>query len=176
MGDRGSAAPDGPGRVGPGASAAERAGKVRLVCFVLSGQEYAAEIGDVVETMTVRPVSRVFLTPPWVAGIMNLRGDVVAVLDLARLLGLPPIAVTEDSRIVLTRHGGMRAGLLVDGLAELRTVEIAHLEPVPATLAPEAARFLAGIVTVPGGEVVRVLDLAALFESDRLRRLDGTRN
>ncbi|HUH04251.1 MAG TPA: chemotaxis protein CheW, partial [Kofleriaceae bacterium] len=59
----------------------------KLVCFFLAGQEYAAPITEVKETMLLRPITRVFLTPPWLAGIINLRGDVVAVIDLARLLG-----------------------------------------------------------------------------------------
>ncbi|HTE51184.1 MAG TPA: chemotaxis protein CheW [Kofleriaceae bacterium] len=151
------------------------AGSAKLVCFLLHGQEYAADIANVVETLAVRPVTRVFLTPAWLAGIMNLRGDVVAVLDLSRLLGMPPTVVTDESRILLTRHAGRRAGLLVDGLAELRASQ-ERLEPPPVTLAPEVAELLSGIMTFPAGEVVRVLDLAALFESDRLESLSGARS
>jgi purine-binding chemotaxis protein CheW len=152
------------------------AGSAKLVCFLLHGQEYAADIANVVETLAVRPVTRVFLTPAWLAGIMNLRGDVVAVLDLSRLLGMAPTVVTDDSRILLTRHGGKRAGLLVDGLAELRHVEADQLEPPPVTLAPEVSELLRGIVTFAAGDVVRVLDLEALFESDRLDALSVARS
>ena len=129
-----------------------------------------------VETLAVCPVTRVFLAPTWLAGIMNLRGDVVAVLDLSRLLGMAPTVVTDDSRIVLARHGGRRAGFLVDGLAELRTAGLDRLEPPPVTLAPDVAGLLRGIVTFSPGEVVRVLDLAALFESDSLESLSGARS
>lgn len=160
---------------GPGASPSS----TKLVCFLLHGQEYAADITDVVETLVVRPITRVILTPPWIAGIMNLRGDVVAVLDLARLLGMPPTLVTDDSRVLLARHQGRRAGVLVDRLAELRALDLQKIEPPPVTLPAEVATFLRGVVTIPGtatgAEVVRVLDLPALFESDRLRTLDGTR-
>jgi purine-binding chemotaxis protein CheW len=152
------------------------AGSAKLVCFLLHGQEYAAEIANVVETLAVRPVTRVFLTPPWLAGIMNLRGDVVAVLDLASLLGMPPTLVTDDSRIILARHAGRRAGLLVDGLAELRSASLDDLEPPPVTLPLEVAALLRGILTITSGEVVRVLDLPALFESESLESLRGARN
>jgi purine-binding chemotaxis protein CheW len=156
---------------GPGA----QTGMAKLVCFLLHGQEYAAPIGEVVETLAVRPITPVFLTPDWVAGIMNLRGDVVAVLDLARLLGMPSGLVTDDSRIVLVRHQERRAGLLVDGLAELRTFELDRLEPPPVTLSGEVAALLRGVATVEHGEVVRVLDLPGLFESERLRSLEEAR-
>ncbi|HYU15492.1 MAG TPA: chemotaxis protein CheW [Candidatus Acidoferrum sp.] len=152
------------------------AGSAKLVCFLLRGQEYAADIASVVETLAVRPITHVFLTPAWLAGIMNLRGDVVAVLDLSQMLGMAPTILTDDSRIVLARHGGRRAGLLVDGLAELRTASLDRLEPAPATLSPDVARLLAGLITCSPGEVVRVLDLAALFESESLEALGGARN
>ena len=155
------------------ATSSATAGAAKLVCFFLHGQEYAAEISAVVETLAVRPITRVFLTPPWLSGIMNLRGDVVAVLDLARLLAMPPTLITDESRVVLARHDGRRAGLLVDGLAELRTVDLAALEPAPATLPADVASLLRGLLTVPEG-VVRVLDLPSLFESDKVRSLGGS--
>jgi chemotaxis signal transduction protein len=148
----------------------------KLVCFLLDGQEYAADIVNVAETLAVRPITRVFLSPDWLAGIMNLRGDVVAVLDLSRLLGMAPTIVTDESRIVLARHAERRAGLLVDRLAELRVADLDELEPAPVTLAPEVAELLRGIVTTPSGEVVRVLDLAALFESDTVASLSGAKS
>ena len=151
-------------------------GVSKLVCFFLQGQEYAADIANVVETLAVRPITRVFLTPPWLAGIMNLRGDVVVVLDLSRLLGMAPTVITDVSRIVLASHDGRRAGMLVDGLAELRTAERERIEPTPVTLAPEVAGLMRGVVTFSPGEVVRVLDLPALFESESLAALGGARS
>ncbi len=141
----------------------------KLVCFFLHGQELGADIDDVKETMVVRPITRVFLTPSWVCGIINLRGDVVAVLDLAQLLGLPPTVVTDSSRIVVVQHGGRSAGVLVDGLAEVRTLDDSQLEPPPVTLSPESGGLLRGVITVEDGKPLQVLDLKKLFESDRLR-------
>jgi purine-binding chemotaxis protein CheW len=141
----------------------------KLVCFELQAQEYGADITEVKETIPVRPITRVFLTPPWLAGIINLRGDVVAILDLAQLLGLHATQITDDSRILIARVGGVVAGLLVDRLAELRTLAVAALRPPPPTLSAEGAALLRGIVTLEGGAAVRILDLPALFESERLR-------
>lgn len=153
---------------------AARAGGQKLVCFVLGGQEYGAAIAEVKETLTLRPITRVFLTPPWLAGIMNLRGDVVPVIDLGRFLGLPPFVASDEARIVLAQRGTTRAGLLVDALAELRVADLDALEPAPATLPPEVARLYRGLASIDGA-LVRVLDLAALFDHDRLRTLDGLR-
>lgn len=155
-----------------GASADHRATK--LVCFYLGGQEYGADIADVKETMVVRPITRVFLTPPWLTGIINLRGDVVAVLDLAQLLGQEPTSVSADSRIVIVHHrdddGRTRsAGVLVDRMAELRNLEPGALAPPPPTLAATTAALLAGVATVDRDRPLGVLDIAALFGSDGVR-------
>lgn len=150
--------------------------QTKLVCFYLHGQEYAAVINDIKEAMVVCPITRVFLTPSWLLGIINLRGDVVAVLDLAQLLGLPPTNMSDSSRILIARHHGQRsgqaetvAGILVDGMAELRSLVLDELQPPPPTLSAEGATLLRGVATVEEGDALRVLNLAALFESEHIR-------
>jgi purine-binding chemotaxis protein CheW len=159
----------------PSAPTSAREGTVKLVCFFLHGQEYGIDIADVVETLTVKPITKVFLTPAWLAGIMNLRGDVVPVLDLARLLGMAPTTVTGDSRIVLAERDELKAGLLVGGLAELRVVALADRESPPSTIPAEVGTLLAGVYTLEQGRALRVLDLESLFSSERLQTLDGLR-
>lgn len=144
------------------------ASPTRLVCFYLNDQEYAARIGDVKETLTLRPISRVFLTPAWVAGIINLRGDVVAVLDLSLMLGMRPTKLGDDSRILVARVGQLHAGILVDRMADLRDLDLSELQPPPPTLAGSAAALMLGIATVEDSKPLRVLDLRHIFESERL--------
>jgi purine-binding chemotaxis protein CheW len=144
---------------------------MNLVSFDVRGQRLGCPIAQVKETIVVRPMTRVFLTPSWVAGIINLRGDVVAVLDLAVLLGLGPTVPQPGTRIVIVQSGERTAGVLVDRLAEARTVDLDRLEAPPATLAPEVAALLSGIATLADGAPLAILDLDKLFESDRVREL-----
>jgi purine-binding chemotaxis protein CheW len=148
----------------PGADA------LHLVCFDLHGQEYGVAIAGVKETLAIRPIARMFLTPDWLAGIMNLRGDVIAVIDLARFLGMPSVVSGDDGRVVVLRHGNVVAGVLVDRMAGVRVIALDRVAPPPATIPAETASLLHGIATVDGG-AVRVLDVAALFESERVRDL-----
>jgi purine-binding chemotaxis protein CheW len=144
----------------------------KLVCFYLHGQEYAVGITEVKETLGMRPITRVFLTPPWLAGIINLRGDVVAVLDLAQLLGQAPTLITDDSRIIIARHDGKVAGFIADRLAELRAIDLESVQPPPEILSDDAMSVLRGVATVDGGNALRVLSLADMFDSDRLRSFE----
>jgi purine-binding chemotaxis protein CheW len=143
---------------------------LRLVCFELREQELAFPIGDVRETLTMRPISHVFLTPPWLAGIFSLRGDIVPAIDLGVLLGLPRTVIGDDSRIVVLEKAQRVAGVLVDRLRDLRTLDGAALEPPPPNLAPAVAGLLLGVAATPTG-TVRVLDLDALFSSERIGAL-----
>ncbi len=147
------------------------AARLRLVCFTLHDQEYGVAIEDVKETLAVRPITRMFLTPPWLAGIMNLRGDVVAVIDLARFLGMAPTSTGDDSRIVVVRRGTLIVGLLVDRMAEVRQLDAAAVVPAPPNLAADLAQVLRGIATIDGA-AIRVVDVVSLFDSDRVRALE----
>ena len=146
-------------------------GPLRLVCFDVRGQELALPIADVRETLPIQPITRVVLTPPCLAGVFSLRGDIVPVIDLAVLLGLARTQVRDDSRIVILKNAGEPAGLVVDRLRDLRTLEGA-LEPPPGNLAPAVAQLLLGVAATPTG-TVRVLDARAIIAAEPLRAIAG---
>jgi purine-binding chemotaxis protein CheW len=137
---------------------------VKLLCFHVAGQDFGVPIAAVKETIPERPLTRLFLVPPFVAGLINLRGEVVAVLDLAILLALqggssdggrraPPrnIVILRASLLAGVRdprHAANRpaAGLFVDRLDGVRDVGDDELRPPPPTLAAEPAGYLDGVV------------------------------
>jgi purine-binding chemotaxis protein CheW len=151
----------------------------KLVCFSLGEQVYGAPIEAVKETLPRRPVTRLHLVPDFIAGLINLRGEVVAVINLERLLGLPGSASAEegdDGAIVILRaegarrHGKAAAGLLVDRLLGVCDLQPEAVGPLPPTIAGEPAAYLVGVATV--GEPRRpllVLDPARVLTSERLR-------
>ena len=144
-------------------------GPLRLVCFDLRAQELALPIADVRETLPVPPITRVFLVPPCMAGVFSLRGDIVPVIDLGILLGLPPTAVGNDSKIVVVDCAAGLVGIVVDRLRDLRTIE-ESLEVAPPSLPPAVAQLLAGVLASPTG-TVRVLDARAVLTAPPLRAL-----
>lgn len=145
---------------------------LRLVCFELRGQELALPIGQVRETLPVQPVTRVFLTPACLAGVFSLRGEIVPVIDLGVLLGLPRTEVGEESKIVVIVHAAGTAGVIVDRLRDLRTLDQA-LEPPPTSLPVEVATLLVGVAATPTG-TVRVLDAKAVLTAEPLREIAET--
>lgn len=142
---------------------------LRLVCFELRGQELAFPIEAVRETLPIHPITRVVLTPPALAGVFSLRGDIVPAIDLAVLLGLPRTEVGDDSRIVVVDAKAGTAGFVVDRLRDLRTLD-QPLESPPSNLDPEVAQLLLGIAATQTG-TVRVLDATAVITAQPLRAL-----
>jgi purine-binding chemotaxis protein CheW len=134
---------------------------VKLLCFHVAGQDFGVPIAAVKETIPERPLTRLFLVPSFVAGLINLRGEVVAVLDLALLLGLDrPVESgrrTPKSIVILrasllagvrdARHAANRpaAGLWVDRLDGVRDLAEADVRPPPPTLAAEPSGYLDGV-------------------------------
>ncbi len=154
---------------------------MKLLCFHVAGQDFGVPIAAVKETIPERPLTRLFLVPPFVAGLINLRGEVVAVLDLAILLQLDRGADDDGGRrrparnvVILrasllagvrdARHAENRpaAGLFVDGLAGVRDLDEGELRPPPATLAAEPAGYLDGVAAAAadGGRPRPLLVLA----------------
>jgi len=154
----------------PGASSEA---PIRLVCFRVRDQELALPIKAVRETIRVRPITRVFLTPTWLVGIFSLRGEIVPAIDLAPWLGLARTVVADDSRLVVLRHLGKVLGILADSLAELRLLDPGLLTPPPPTLSADQAGLLSGVAATPTG-TVRIIDPDALLRSDRMRALQST--
>lgn len=141
------------------------------MCFDVRGQELALPIAEVRETLPIQPITRVVLTPPCLAGVFSLRGEIVPAIDLAVLLGLSRTEVRDDSRIVVLKNAGDPAGIVVDRLRDLRTIEGA-LEPPPANLAPEVAQLLLGVAATPTG-TVRVLNARAIITAEPMRAIAG---
>ena len=144
----------------------------RLVCFLLGDQELGLAIGDVKETIELRPVTRLFLVPDFVAGLCNMRGEVLAVLDLAKLLGLGHHVPRPESRIVVLRGRApgrpVAAGLLVDAITDVRHLPPEGMHDLPPTLPADAAMFLRGLARI-GDRAVMVLSVDKVLDCQALK-------
>jgi purine-binding chemotaxis protein CheW len=142
-------------------------GDHKHVCFFLNGREFAVPIDEVRETVEMRPITPVFRTPPSLAGICNLRGEILAVIDPAPLLGLPPNRLERGGRIVIVEPDERAAGLIVDRLGPVRLFHDEDVVAPPATVAPAVAAMLAGVVSA-ADRPVGVLDVKRLFAAPEL--------
>ena len=129
--------------------------------FVVNDQIYATDAEEVAEITVICPITPVPGCAPWVRGVMNLRGRVVAVMDVRNRLGMPP-AERADTCIVITEVDDLTVGLIVDEVRDVVTLDKSKLDAPPESAQVEGSIFKA--LHRSGDEVTVVLNLRALLQ------------
>jgi purine-binding chemotaxis protein CheW len=106
---------------------------------------------------TITPVPD---APAMVAGVVNLRGDVVTVVNLRTILHLPQIEVTSKTRLLIVQSEAESIGLLVDSVADVVTVTTDKAEPLPANFSGVASQYFTRVYRV-GADLLVTLDVTA---------------
>jgi purine-binding chemotaxis protein CheW len=135
----------------------ENAQETLFAAFSVREGHYALDAAGIQEVIRLGPLTRVRHAPAEVAGIMNLRGKIVTVVDLGLRLGLPKALYGNDSRILIVESRGEFIGLLVDQVDDVMEVEPGDWEPLPANLSSGQARFFQGVCR-DKGRVISILD------------------
>ena len=117
---------------------------LQLVGFCLGNEEYGVHILQVREIIRIQELTRVPNTPPYVEGIMNLRGKVIPIISLRKRLGLEDRDHAEQTRIVVLEAGGMLIGFIVDSVSEVLRIPVSLVTPVPRIGSVER-EFVSGI-------------------------------
>lgn len=146
--------------------AEEHAGERAVLTFFLAGERYAFPLETVQEVCRPAAITALPGLPASVLGAMGLRGEILAVLDLRRLLGLAEGPLTPASRLIVVRHGAATAALLVDRVEDISVWPEALLQPPPADADGRGLPFLQAIVR-EGERATRLLDPAGLLEAVR---------
>lgn len=106
-----------------------------LVTFRIDAEEYGIKIREVQEINRLTEVTKIPRAPHYIDGIVNLRGNIIPVLDLRKLFNLAEIEATDATRIIIVDYGGMKTGVLVDSVSEVLRFEKSLIEPPPDLLA-----------------------------------------
>lgn len=148
---------------------AEAESRLQLVTFELGDEEYGIDILQVQEIMRMMAITRVPQSPPGVEGVVNLRGQIMPVMDLRKRFNLEPQKYTGDSRIVVVEIHDRVIGVIVDRVNEVLEVNASAVEATPAM----ARRINNGYVQ---GVVKHEERLLILLYLDRLLRAKEINN
>jgi len=150
----------------------------QVLCLAVGRETYGIGIDMVREILEVGRLTPLPLTPPFVRGVMNLRGAVVPVIDLKARFGDKPADIGRRSAIVIVetcRHdqeGPLVVGALVDGVSEVLDVPLQDIEPVPPLGTRIPRDFLQGMAKAKG-TLLSVLDMDRVLEREMLAALIG---
>jgi purine-binding chemotaxis protein CheW len=133
-----------------------------LVGFRVGDQAFCIDIRSVLEIRGWTPATPLPEAPPYMTGVVNLRGTVLPIIDLAARLGLPTSEPSDRHAIMVARCGGRTVGLLVEAVSEIVQMDDAALQQTPEMGQGEGAGLIAGIFAVDGG-MISLLELDSLL-------------
>jgi purine-binding chemotaxis protein CheW len=141
-----------------------------VLLFTLEGQRYALPSTDVRELVRAARLTPLPRAPDVVEGLLNLRGELLPVLDLRRRFRLPPRPLSPMDHFIIAQAGARRAGLRVDRAEGFLTLEPGALDETPSTL--PGVGYVAGAVKLPEG-LVLVHDLRSFLSEAEALALDA---
>jgi purine-binding chemotaxis protein CheW len=137
---------------------------LEILEFALANERYAVETRFVDEVQHLHALTTLPGTPPFVRGVVNLRGRILPVYDLKKFFALPEAGLTDLHRIVVVRRADFVLGLLADQVIGVRTLSRTTLAPSLATLTGIGAEFLLGV----SEQRLVVLDLERILAEEKL--------
>jgi purine-binding chemotaxis protein CheW len=135
---------------------------VQIVTFRVNNNYYGININAVQTIIKPESACPVPFTPDYVIGLINLRGQIVPVIDLRKRLNFPTIAETKDTRIVIITIGNEWAGVLVDAVTGVTNLTESEIEPPAAIVGDTDLQLLSGIGK-SDSKLILILDVNALF-------------
>jgi purine-binding chemotaxis protein CheW len=137
---------------------------IEVIEFTLAGESYALPLDQVSEVSVLKELTPVPCTPPFVLGIINLRGEIRTVIDLKKFFDLPEKGITDLNRVILVQNDEMQLGILADSISSVRRVRLDDLQPALPTMTGIRADYLRGVTS----DRVVVLDSGRILADDRI--------
>lgn len=137
---------------------------VELLTFKVGGEDYAIDVAATREIRGWATPSELPDSPPHILGVINLRGDVVPLMDLAARIGLKTPEINERSVIIVTEVESGRLGLLVDAVSDIIAPSEDEMQPPPEAAACGDNPCVRAL-TIIGEKMVRVLELSSVMPS-----------
>jgi purine-binding chemotaxis protein CheW len=126
----------------------------RLLTFCLADQWFALDVNTVKEISRLGTITRVPLVSDHVLGVVNLRGNITAVLDVRSLLGLPRKTLSPSARVVVIKSENLEAGIVAEIVSEVVEINRDMLEPPLITTERDTARFYEGSFNQNGNQTI----------------------
>ncbi len=149
------------------------AGKeIQVVIFRLGKEEFGARIDQVKEIIEMSHITRMLKAPSFIEGVINLRGQVIAVIDLARQFCLPASERGEETRIVVVDVDDNIVGMIVDFVPEVLRISVEDIGPTPALIESRIdTRYIEGIGKIDDRLFV-LLNLSKVLSPEEVKSVE----
>ncbi len=140
-------------------------GETQLVVFVLASEEFACNIADVREVLKMIRVTPLPRSLDFVEGVINLRGEVIPVIDLRKRFNLPAVERTDESRIIIVEVEERMVGLTVDSVSEVIRLSNKQIQEAPNQVAGEQTNLIMGVGKIDERMLI-ILNLERILTSE----------
>jgi purine-binding chemotaxis protein CheW len=144
----------------------------RYLSFALGDESYGLEISHVIEIVGIQPITPIPEAPDYVRGIINLRGQIVPVIDVHLKFGSESKAYDDRTCIIIIDIEGLSAGLIVDRVSEVLTIGDGDIVPPPDYRTGAQNHYIKAIGKV-GNEIKLLLDCNKLFDVEEIDSLQN---
>lgn len=135
---------------------------VQSILFRMGDETYGLPISLVREIIKPLPVTRFPKSPPYVEGVIDLRGRILPIINLRTMFGLEPLPLTEESRFIDLQLEGLNVGIVVDAVSEVIYLSRQLIEPAPPIVAGVEGKYLSGIARLED-KLIMLLDADEIF-------------
>lgn len=147
----------------------------KYLSFSLAKEEYGIGILKVKEIIGMMPITTVPRTPPFIKGVINLRGKVIPVVDLRLKFGIEEMGYTERTCIIVveiaSQAGSVLTGIVVDSVSEVLNIKGADIEETPNFGAKLDTDYILGMAKITGGVKI-LLDIDKVLSAEEITILD----
>ncbi len=140
------------------------ADSIEVVEFLLAHERYAVEACHVREVYPLENLTPLPCTPAFVLGIVNLRGEIVSVIDVRKFFDLPQTGLPDLNKVIVLESANMAFGILADAILGVRRIPLAEIQPSLPTLTGIREKYLKGITP----ERTVVLDAGKLLADEEI--------
>lgn len=145
---------------------------LQLVSFMVGTEEFAVPILAVQEINRMMQITKVPQSPPFIEGVINLRGKIIPVMDLRKRFGIESREQSTDERIIVVEVGSRVIGFTVDRVNEVLRISADIVEPPPSMVCGVESDYVQGVGKLEDRLLI-LLDLQKLFGSQDLSALDS---
>jgi purine-binding chemotaxis protein CheW len=145
---------------------------IQVVSFKLGSEEYGVDIAQVQEINRMVTITHVPRAPHFMEGVINLRGQLIPIIDLRARFGMPRVEHTKNTRIVVTEIGSKRVGMVVDSVSEVLRLPVEQIEDAPEMISGIDTEYIRGVGKIEDRLII-MLDLSRVISGAERRELEN---
>lgn len=145
----------------------------QVVIFKLGEEEFGVNISEVKEIIRMETITKIPNTAEYIKGVINLRGKIIVIVDLAMTLGFPSKATDNNTRIIVIEIEDSTIGMIVDSATEVLRLSSNQVESAPTVVTQKISTNYIEGVGIIGKRLLILLDLVKILDAEKLQQVSN---